>query len=83
MHLPGPGVPAAAAGVYNILRDPREMHPQIGQSLWSAASFQDMGKRHMMTIKKYPHAKQGTGKPYSGIGVGVRNIRVVTRARRS
>ncbi len=67
MHLPGPGVPAAAAGTYNILRDPREMHPLIGYSLWSGASFQDMTKRHMMTIKKYPHAKQGAGKPYGGI----------------
>ncbi len=67
MHLPGPGVPAAAAGSYNILRDPREMHPLIGLSLWSGASFQDMVKRHMMTIKKYPHAEQGTGKPYGGI----------------
>ena len=61
MHVPGPGVPAAAAGVYNIYRDPREMHPQIGLALWSGASYQDMIKRHMMTIKKYPHAKQGTG----------------------
>lgn len=67
MHLPGPGVPAAAAGVYNLHRDPREEAPLIGQSLWSAASFQDMAKRHMMTIMKYPHAKLGKGEPYSGI----------------
>jgi arylsulfatase A-like enzyme len=67
MHVPGPGVPAAAAGVYNIYRDPREMHPLIGLSLWSGASYQDMIKRHMMTIKKYPNAKQGTGAPYEGI----------------
>jgi len=67
MHMPAPGMPAAAAGVYNILRDPREQHPLIGQSLWSAASFQDMTKRHMMGIKKYPHNKLGKGKPYEGI----------------
>ena len=67
MHVPGPGVPAAAAGVYNVYRDPREMHPLIGLALWSGASYQDMIKRHMMTIKKYPHAKQGTGAPYGGI----------------
>jgi arylsulfatase len=67
MHLPGPGVPAAAAGTYNIYRDPREEHPLIGHSLWSAASFQDMVKRHMMQIAKYPHLKLGKGKPYSGI----------------
>jgi arylsulfatase len=67
MHLPAPGMPAAGAGVYNILRDPREMHPMVGQSLWSAASFQDMAKRHMMMIKKYPHNKLGKGRPYEGI----------------
>jgi len=67
MHMPAPGMPAAAAGVYNILRDPREKHPLIGHSLWSAASFQDMTKRHMMTIKKYPHNKLGKDKPYEGI----------------
>jgi arylsulfatase A-like enzyme len=67
MHLPGPGMPAAAAGVYNVLRDPREEHPLIGHSLWSAASFQDMVKRHGMSIKEYPHNKLGKGKPYEGI----------------
>ena len=67
MHVPGPGMPAAAAGVYNLYRDPREMHPQIGIALWSAASFQDMMKRHMLTIGKYPHGQQGTGAPYGGI----------------
>jgi arylsulfatase A-like enzyme len=67
MHIPGPGVPAAAAGVYNLYRDPREEHPEIGIALWSGASFQDMAKRHMMTISKYPHAKLGKGRPYGGI----------------
>jgi arylsulfatase len=75
MHVPGPGVPAAAAGVYNVFRDPREMHPLIGLSLWSGASYQDMIKRHMMTIKKYPHAKQGTGAPYGGVS----NLRPETK----
>lgn len=67
MHMPAPGMPAAAAGVFNLLRDPREEHPLIGHSLWTGASFQDMAKRHMMTIKKYPHNKLGKGKPYGGI----------------
>jgi arylsulfatase len=67
MHLPAPGMPAAAAGVYNLYRDPREENKQIGHSLWSAASFQDMAKRHFMTIAKYPHNKLGKGKPYEGI----------------
>ena len=67
MHMPAPGMPAAAAGVFNVLRDPREQHPLIGHALWSGASFQDMAKRHMMAIKKYPHNKLGKGTPYEGI----------------
>jgi arylsulfatase len=67
MHMPAPGMPGAAAGVYNVYRDPREEHPMIGHSLWSGASFQDMAKRHFMRIGKYPHNKLGKGKPYEGI----------------
>ena len=67
MHMPAPGMPGAAAGVYNVYRDPREEHPLIGHSLWSGASFQDMAKRHFMRIAKYPHNKLGKGKPYEGI----------------
>jgi arylsulfatase A-like enzyme len=67
IHLPAPGVPGAAAPVFDLTRDPREMIPLIEAALWSGASFQDMVKRHMMGIQKYPHAKGGTGKPYEGI----------------
>ena len=67
MHMPVPGVPGAAAPAYNLYRDPREEHPQVGIALWSGASFQDMAKRHMMTIAMYPHFKLGKGRPYDGI----------------
>jgi len=67
MHLPAPGVPGAAAPMFDLTRDPREEHPQIGISLWAAASFQDMVKRHLMMIKKYPHSPLITGRPYEGI----------------
>lgn len=67
MHTAPPGVPGAAAPVFNLLRDPRELAPQIGTSLWSGASFQDMIKRHEMMIKKYPHLPLGKGVPYEGI----------------
>ncbi len=67
MHMPAPGVPGAAAPVFNVYRDPREENAHIGMALWSGASFQDMAARHMMTIKKYPHFKLGKGVPYSGI----------------
>ncbi len=67
MHMPVPGVPGAAAPAYNLYRDPREEHPQVGIALWSGASFQDMAKRHMLTIAKYPHFKLGKDRPYGGI----------------
>ena len=67
MHLPGPGIPGAAAPVFDLTRDPREMTPLIEAALWSGAIFQDMVKRHMTGIKKYPHAEGGKGKPYEGI----------------
>ncbi|MCW8931473.1 MAG: sulfatase-like hydrolase/transferase [Gammaproteobacteria bacterium] len=67
MHMPTPGMPGAAAPVFNVYRDPREENAHIGMALWSGASFQDMLKRHMMTIKKYPHLPLGKGAPYSGI----------------
>jgi len=70
MHLPAPGMPGAGAAVYNLLRDPREeapIQPLIAQSVWSAASFQDMVKRHMMMAYKYPHSPLTKGIPYGGI----------------
>lgn len=67
MHLPAPGVPGAAAPVFNLLRDPREEMPVIGNALWSGASFQDMVKRHQKMIAKYPHLPLGKGVPYEGI----------------
>ena len=67
MHLPRPGLPGAGAPVFNLYRDPREEQPFVGLALWSGASFQDMVKRHMVMIAKYPHAELGKGKPYEGI----------------
>ncbi len=67
MHMPLPGVPGAAAPVFNLYKDPREENAHVGMSLWSGASFQDMAKRHMMMIQKYPHNKLGKGVPYEGI----------------
>jgi len=63
----GVGVPGAAAPVFDLHRDPREMFPHVGAALWSGASFQDMIKRHQLTIAKYPHFKLGKGRPYDGI----------------
>jgi len=67
MHLPPPGVPGAAAPVYDLMRDPREENALITAALWSGASFQDMVKRHQIAMKKHPNLPIGTDKPYGGI----------------
>lgn len=67
LELPAPGQPAVAAKMYDVYRDPREESPMTEISLWAGASFQDLLERHMMQIQKYPHAKVGKGRPYSGI----------------
>jgi arylsulfatase A-like enzyme len=67
MHMPAPGVPGAGAPVYDLMRDPREEKSLITAALWSGASFQDMVKRHKITMKRYPNMPIGTDKPYGGI----------------
>ncbi len=67
MHMPAPGMPGAAAPVFDLNRDTREENPLIEVALWSGASFQDMIKRHMLMMKKYPNSPIGKDKPYSGI----------------
>ena len=76
MHLPPPGVPGAAAPVYDLMRDPREEKSLITAALWSGASFQDMVKRHKISMKQYPNLPIGTDKPYGGI----ENLRPETKA---
>jgi arylsulfatase len=67
MQMPAPGIPGAAAPIYDLMRDPREENPLITLALWSGASFQDMVKRHKIMMKKYPNLPIGTDKPYGGI----------------
>lgn len=67
MHMPAPGVPGAAAPVFDLHRDTREENPLIGVALWSGASFQDMLKRHMLTKERYPDLPIGKDRPYGGI----------------
>ncbi len=67
LELPAPGEPGVSAKVYDLYRDPREESPMLEIALWASASYQDMIERHMIQIKKYPHAKVGRDRPYSGI----------------
>jgi len=56
-----------SAKVYDLHRDPREDSPMTEIALWASASYQDIIERHMKQIVKYPHAKVGKDRPYSGI----------------
>jgi len=67
LELPGPGQPGVSAKVFDLYRDPREESPMTEIALWASASYQDLIQRHVMQIKKYPHAEVGKGRPYSGI----------------
>jgi len=67
LELPAPGQPGVAAKIYDLYRDPREESPMTEIALWASASYQDLVRRHMMQIKKFPHAKVGKDRPYSGI----------------
>ena len=67
LHLPAPGMPGAAAPMFDLHRDTREENPMIGVALWAGASFQDIIKRHKMTMKKYPNSKIAKDVPYGGI----------------
>lgn len=67
LELPAPGQPGVAAKIYDLYRDPREEAPRTEIALWASASYQDIVQRHAMQAQKYPHAKVGSGTPYSGI----------------
>ena len=69
MHLPAPGVPGAAAPVFNLYRDPREERSieSIKYGPWAGGQFANMVKRHMMNKRNYPDRKPTHGVPYGGI----------------
>ena len=67
MRRQGRGVPGAGVPMFDLMGDPRGENPLSGIGLWAGASFQDMVKRHMITIKRYPHLPIGRDRPYGGI----------------
>ncbi|WP_018969886.1 sulfatase-like hydrolase/transferase [Rubritalea marina] len=67
LELPEPGQPGVAAKIYDLQRDPREESPMLEVALWASASYQDIIARHIGQMQKYPNAKVGSGRPYSGI----------------
>lgn len=67
VQWPGPGAAAWSMKIFDLYRDPRELHPLKTQTMWSVESFLDMRARHMAFKKKYPDRKERLGAPYEGI----------------
>ena len=76
VHWPAPGTPSFKLPVYNLYRDPREMHYLKTEAMWSVAYFTEMRARHMAFKKKSPDRPEARAIPYQGID----NLRPETKA---
>jgi len=76
VQWPSPGAAAWAMKIYDLFRDPRELHPIKTQTMWSVESFIEMRERHEAYKKKFPDRPETTGIPYAGID----NLRPETEA---
>ncbi len=62
--------------VFDLYRDPRELHPIKTQTMWAVESFIQMKERHEAYKKKFPDRSKTTNIPYTGID----NLRPETEA---
>jgi arylsulfatase len=76
VHWPAPGTPSFKLPVYDLYRDPREMHYLKTEAMWSVAYFTEMRARHMAFKKKFPDRPETRAIPYQGID----NLRPETQA---
>ena len=72
---PAPGAAAWSMKIFDLYRDPRELHPLKTEMMWSVESFKDMRARHEAFKKKYPDRPETHGAPYEGI----ENLRTETK----
>jgi len=72
---PAPGAAAWSMKIFDLFRDPRELHPLKTEMMWSVESFKDMRARHEAFKKKYPDRPETHGAPYEGI----ENLRTETK----
>ena len=73
---PAPGAAAWTMKVYDLYRDPRELHPIKTQTMWAVESFIEMKERHLAFKEKYPDRPETKGRTYEGID----NLRPETNA---
>jgi len=66
-HFAGSAPGLAGKGFFDLIKDPREEHPLMGEFLWAWPAFDQMKERHEAQIKKYPHTPVATGVPYTGV----------------
>lgn len=71
-----PGAAAWTTKIYDLYRDPRELHPIKTQTMWAVESFAEMRARHEAFKKKFPDRPETHGIPYSGID----NLRPETKS---
>jgi arylsulfatase len=76
VQWPSPGAAAWTMKVFDLYRDPRELHPIKTQTMWAVESFIQMRERHEAYKKKFPDRPETTGIPYTGID----NLRPETEA---
>ncbi|MFT5730947.1 MAG: arylsulfatase A-like enzyme [Desulforhopalus sp.] len=76
VQWPSPGAAAWTMKIYDLFRDPRELHPIKTQTMWAVESFIEMRARHEAYKKKFPDRPETTGIPYAGID----NLRPETKA---
>jgi len=76
VQWPSPGAAAWTMKIYDLFRDPRELHPIKTQTMWAVESFIEMRERHEAYKKKFPDRPERSGIPYAGID----NLRPETKA---
>jgi arylsulfatase A-like enzyme len=67
VQWPGPGAAAWSMKIFDLFRDPREMHPLKTETMWAVESFKDMRIRHEALKQRYPDRPETHGAPYEGI----------------
>jgi len=67
VQWPGPGAAAWSMKIFDLYRDPRELHPLKTETMWAVESFKDMRIRHEAFKQKYPDRPETHGAPYEGI----------------
>ena len=67
VQWPAPGAAAWSMKIFDLYRDPRELHPLKTEMMWSVESFKDMRARHVAFKKKYSDRPETHDAPYEGI----------------